>query len=377
MSALDIRLSNVRSTAQVGQSERGRASQATQAPAAPLPPPSANAAGAAETIRTLSGVGSAIDAALASGDPDVMMAAIGSRINRDALESSRTDASIQQTRRHAETQQQLDAYKRAQEAEQSGALWSTIAKIGTYVGAALSVAVGVCGAAFTGGTSLLGGIALCAVCISAAATTTLEIAQDVHAIPTPPPEGFSIGVGIISLVGSVVSWPSAATSALSLVGSSLSIASQVANLGSEVLMDAHAIPDPPPWVHFLIAGVGMAGAAASAGASMASSEGVSDAISQAAGVVRTVGQIGLGVARIAQGIGAVGTAVTTHDADEARVDALSHQAAAQRASMRFEDVVSEMQEILGRGRREVEHASESMGNRGRAQLAMIGNLGRA
>src|SRR5262249_45233524 len=103
----------------------------------------------------------------------------------------------------------------------------------------------------------------------------------------------------------------------------------------------------------------------------------SSLLQRIAGVTRTGAQVGLGLARETQGVWSIRAAVSTHDADDARADGVAHQAAAQRASMRMDDLIDVLREVLQRGRREVERAANGLAEQGRVQHAMVSNVGRA
>ena len=356
------------------------------APQPPVTHPSGETAPPMETIGTLASLEAGFDAAMSSGDPSTMMAAIASHMRRNADTMMSGEQSANSVAQGVQLQKQIEAYHKAAQDQASAATWGLVAKIGAYVAAAVSVAVGVCGAMFSGGVSLLGGIALALVCVSAAASTAMMVARDTHAFgDQPPPRWMGIAVACIALVGTVCSFGANASGLVAAVGTGISVAAQTATIVTDVGVATHAWSEPPAWLRYTLAGASLAGAGVSAASAIGgASSGVSalataarDTSQATVNAVNAVAQGARAAAQLTEAAGTAGSAIWTFEADDATAEAKSHKRAGEHLHDVGDDILDAMRHVQSTFQHAIERAAEMARDQNSRRTAITSNFARA
>lgn len=361
-----------------------------------LPPlqlarPSGPVATPLQTIDALRSVQGAFADALASGDPEVMMAAVASVLRRSQMDVAEGDARMAETARDVQMRAQMAAFAKAQEAQRTAGIWSTLARIGMYIAAAASAVVGAAGACFSGGVSAVGGIALTAALIASAATITTMALQDAHVFQGEPPRWLSIAIAVTALIGSVCSLGASSASAIVLVGGAVSATAQGMQIAADVGVEAGWWKEPPPEFRYVCAGVSLAGAATAAvgalagggtsavaragqDAARAGTRSVDSSMRATASAFRAGAHVAQGVGQLAEGVGGIGASVSHHDADNARIDAARARAAVRHLNDVMDDLIEAMRQVMQSFQRNVQRASDVGQGVAATRSLMLSNL---
>ncbi len=374
------------------QQQRGIAATAS-GPEAPMPAvdlPDGETASPLETIGALRTLETAFDSALSSGDPTTMMAALALRVRQQSNGAMSAEASATGTARGAHVQAQMAAYHQAEQSQADAAKWGLVARIGAYIAAAVSVAVGIIGSVFSGGTSLAGGIALAVLCVSATASVGLMAAQDLHAWGNePPPRWLSIGVAILALVGTVCSGGAGAGGFVAAVGSGLSMTAQTVSIVTDIGVEAHAFQEPPSWFRLTLAACSVAGStasglasAASAGSAATGAASAANAVARGASdatvaAVRATSSVAQSLTLAAKALGQAGSAINTFMADAATQQADSHKRSVSRLHDQAGDIIEALRHVNAVYRRSIERASEAARDENNHRGAIVRNFARA
>lgn len=362
-------------------------------PGAPVPDielPDGDTASPLATIAALRTMEAGFESALSSGDPATMMAALAMHVRQQSHGAMAAEASATGAARGAQVAAQMAAYQKAEKSQADAATWGLVARIGAYIAAAVSVAVGVIGSVFSGGTSLAAGIGLAVLCISATASVALMAAQDLHAWGNnPPPRWLSIGVAILALVGTVCSGGAGAGGLVGAVGSAVSITAQTVSIATDIGVEAHAFPEPPSWFRMTLAGCSVAGAVTSAAGSIAGAGDTASAATTAANAaargardateaaVGAMAQTASALTLAARAAGQLGSAYNTYMADESTQQAESHKRAVSRLHDESGDILEALRHVTAVYRRAIEHASDASRDENNHRNAIIGNFARA
>jgi len=344
--------------------------------------PSNSAAPPLRTVQAMMDLDGALADALASGDPASLMAMVASRIQRNQNDSAQSELKANHLAKNLHAAERMRAYHEAEKAEQGAKTWGLVARIGAYVAAALAVVVGVATAVFTGGTSLLGGIALAAVCISSAASITVMALQDTRVLSEAPPRWVGITIALIALVGSVCSLGANSASTVAVVGNCVSAAAQAADVTADVAVEVFHVKEPPPAFRYVTAGLSLAGAGAAAAGSIGQgAQGAAAAVNRTAAAtargVQAGAQAARGVALGTQAVGTAGHAVAQYSAETAQTDARSQSKQIDQIDERSHDVLDGMRSVQRSYARMLEQASETAAAIDSARRGMIRNMSRA
>ncbi|MEI8255386.1 MAG: hypothetical protein WCJ30_06895 [Deltaproteobacteria bacterium] len=362
-------------------------------PDAPMPPvdlPGGDTATPLETIDALRGLEAEFSSALSSGDPTTMMAALAMRVRKQSTGAMTAEAAATGTARTVHLAAQMEAYHKAERSQADAATWGLVAKVGGYIAAAVSVAVGIVASVVSGGTSLAGGIALAVLCVSATASVSLMAATDLHAFGNePPPKWLTISVAVLALVGAVCSGGAGAGGVVGAIGSGLSVTAQTVSVVTDIGVETHAFPEPPAWFRLTLAGCSLAGAAATGLGSMTSAGNAASSVATSASAavrsaseaaVATVGAVSRGaqaLTLVTRAAAQVGSAVCTFMADGETARAQSHGRSITRLHDEAGDVVDALRHVNAVYRRSIERSSEAARDENNHRDAIVRNFARA
>jgi hypothetical protein len=363
---------------------RSSTGSAGEAPQPTLAPPAAGAtASPMVTISSLQSLESTFAAAMASGDPALLMNAIATRIRRSNDSANEAGITANETLRAERAERQMAAFHKAAEEARSAETWGIVAKVGAYVAAAVSVAVGVCGSVFSGGTSLAAGIGLAVLCVSAAATVTFMMAQDLHAFGDQgPPKWLGWAVTALALVAAVCSGGAGVGGALGAIagaGSCLSVTAQTASLVVDAAVNANVMQEPPPWIRttlrFSQLGGGLAmGVGGFGGSSSEATKGIVDGARSAMNAAASAGRA---VAEATEAVGMAGGSVANYRADEARIESRRIQRQMARIDEQTDDLIEGLRQAGATLHRAQQRASEVLTAETRTRATITRNFGRA
>lgn len=313
-----------------------------------LSDPSGEVASPEEVRRTLGALQDRFVVAIASGDPRVLMALVATELRRTQTEVGESSLAAASAEREERLRQQLDAYRRAEEAQRGAEFWSTVARIGTYVACGAAIAAGIAGAVVSGGVSTVGAIALAATILSCGGTIALTAAKDLRLMGQEDPKWLTIALGVVALVGACCTLGATAGNVVALVGGITGAVAQAGNVSLDVAETLGA--QIPTEARIALAIVGLGGTAVAIGAGVASaarSTGqVSNQVSNASRSARTAAQA---------------SQVTSHTITQTANRTANQAAMAARSSERTTQSVARIVETGARGVESVGRVTQGTG----------------
>jgi hypothetical protein len=306
----------------------------------PLPEPESSMS-EAELTRELAALAQRFASATPYGaqSPELLMMAIANMMQNTTEASNRAQFQGISAEREVHIRAQLDAAMRAEGAEQTGTIWSTIAKIAGYVGTAVGAVALVAGAIATGGALA---IAAGVVGATAAATTlTARSLTDLGALDARGSKVMSLVAAVMGIVSAALSLGAGAGSLLGAVSGGVSVAGQAGNAACDVVELAGI--EVPTAVRLVMVGTSAAGAAGSLASGLGRAAGHTARITDAATrMVSSVARVGTGISRGVEGICAGVSAGYSHAAVAERASSKNEATQIERLSTDRADVIEQL-----------------------------------
>lgn len=369
-------------------------------PSAPMPSlgaPRGAVAPMAEVRRVMSKVGLAAQEAFLADDPAALVRFLTMRARETQESANESAAMSNSTASKAELAERKNALDKAAEAQRSASTWGLLGKIAAYIAIAASAIAGVCGAVFTGGTSIAGAVALAFLLAGTVGSLTTMALQDSGAISPSQAKWGAVASAIMMAISACCSFGA------SLGGAALRIAATAINMVTSSAAAAMQTIEAagvhiPAELKGVCMGITIAGALTSAGLSLGSLGRAASAAASAAG-----GALGAGAAagtqgsdalraftrvlglvtraveagvQVTGGVGSVGQAVETDRAERAHLDGEKHKHASERLQDQLEQLVDALRDIDARYQRANRAMTAAIGAESTARRALVGNLQR-
>ncbi len=301
-----------------------RPAREAEPPMPTLSLPDGPAAPPLRVLAELSSLGREFSEAFESGDPMLVLQAAASRIRTARSQTAQATAQGASATARQELHEQLAALERAIESSKTAGIFDVFVKIGQAIATVAGIVASVAGAAFSGGLSVVGGIACAAALVAGAGSGLMQIMEVAGANIDP---GISLAI----------------TAALAAI-----------SLG---------------------AGVAQAGSVAARGAQAA--VGAARAAQSAAAIGRGAASITAGAASVLQGA-ATGIATGFHfDEANHRANATEHSNRRESALDRQTEATDLMRNVLQAYQRITSRISATLSAQNQTTALVVANLARA
>lgn len=279
------------------------------------------------------------------GDPETALMAMSNIVERSGMSVNRAQVDTAQQARQAHILKQAEAAKKASEDQKSAAFWGVFAKVAAYVGAAVGIAASIAAIAVTGPGGVAGVAAIVGLCASglgAVGQASADIAREVMSNDPSLSNGLGNGFGIASsacgLTAAILGIIANPLNVLNVVGQSLSIAGSAVT-GVTQSMSLAGL-ETPPWLALAAGATGAVG-----GGIAAFGRGASQATSQLARTIRTVGEVTNAAGQATSGAGGVASALFTSSADQQRIEARVHGQSARKLMESIQEITEDLRDL--------------------------------